>query len=80
MSDDQPCVLAAEEAVRAAGGEPTRAISNGGVDANWMTARGLPTVTLGCGQAGAHTTRERLDLDVFHQACRIGLQLATRSK
>ena len=25
-------------------------ISNGGLDANWFSARGIPTVTLGCGQ------------------------------
>jgi len=42
-----------------------------------MTARGLPTVTLGCGQSAAHTTRERLDLAEFRRACRIALKLAT---
>ncbi len=79
LPENEPCVLAAEEAVRQAGGDPVRAISDGGVDANWLTARGLPTVTLGCGQLGAHTKRERLDLEVFARACRIGLCLATQS-
>ncbi len=77
LAADEPCVLAAEAAVRAAGGEPQRAISNGGLDANWMTARGIPTVTLGCGQADIHTTSERLDIGQFQQACRIGMLLAT---
>ena len=49
---------------------------NGGLDANWMTARGIPTVTLGCGQSDAHTTAERLDLDEFEQGCRLALRLA----
>jgi tripeptide aminopeptidase len=77
LADDEPCVLAAEAAIRAVGGEPFRAISNGGLDANWMSARGLPTVTLGCGQMNAHTTSERLDIEAFQRACRVGLLLAT---
>jgi tripeptide aminopeptidase len=77
LADDEPCVLAAEAAVRATGGEPVRAISSGGLDANWLSARGIPTVTLGSGMVNAHTTAERLDLRLFRQACRIGLRLAT---
>ena len=77
LPDDEPCLLQAERAIRDLGGEPVRAISNGGVDANWMTARGIPTVTLGCGQCHGHTVSERMDLKQFHQACRIALRLAT---
>jgi tripeptide aminopeptidase len=77
LADNDPSLAAAEAAVRAAGGEPVRAISNGGLDANWLTARGVPSVTLGTGVANAHTTDERLDLRQFHQACRIALCLAT---
>ena len=71
LADDEPSVLAAEAAIRALGGDPSRVITNGGLDANWMTARGIPTVTLGCGQMDAHTTAERLDLDEFQQGCRL---------
>lgn len=77
LDDDEPCVLAAEEAIREADAMPFRAISNGGLDANWMTARGIPTVTIGCGQRNAHTTGEQLDLPEFQLACRIGLNMAT---
>jgi len=76
LPEDEPCVLAAEEAIRAADSEPFRAISNGGLDANWMTARGIPTVTIGCGQRNAHTTGEQLDLPEFQLACRIGMNMA----
>lgn len=79
LPDDDPSVLAAEAAVRDAGLTPLRAISNGGLDANWMTAHGIPTVTLGCGQMHIHTTSERLDLAAFEHACQIGLRLATGS-
>ena len=74
---DEPCIMAAEAAVRRCGGEPVRALSNGGLDANWMTARGIPTVTLGCGQENGHSVLERLDLSEFRRACRIALCLAT---
>lgn len=77
LADDEPCVLAAEAAIRAVGAEPCRAISNGGLDANWLSPRGIPTVTLGCGQVNPHTTAERLNLVQFREACRIALCLAT---
>jgi tripeptide aminopeptidase len=76
LADNEPCVVAAEAAVRAAGGEPYRAISDGGLDANWLTAHGVPTVTLGAGQENAHTTREYLDVEEFLRACQVARCLA----
>mgnify|MGYP001826183523 CR=1 FL=1 len=73
---DEPCVLAAEEAVRGVGREPLRAVANGGVDANWITHHGIPTVTIGCGQRNQHMVTEELDLDGYEDACRIALRLA----
>ena len=80
LPEREACVLAAEAAVRGIGAAPLRAISNGGLDANWMTAHGIPTVTLGCGQQNVHTTSEALDVDAFERACRIGLRLATAAE
>jgi tripeptide aminopeptidase len=77
LPDDSPSVLAAEESIRVLGGNPVRAISNGGLDANWMSARGIPTVTLGCGQENPHTPAERLDCKEFYRACEIARHLAT---
>ena len=79
LDDDEPCVAAAREAVRAVGLTPRADVSNGGLDANWMFANGVPTVTLGCGQMDIHTTQERLDLAAFDDACRAALRLATGS-
>jgi tripeptide aminopeptidase len=56
---------------------PETRIVNGGLDANWLTRHGLPTVTLGCGQAGIHTVEETLHIDSFLTACHIALRLAT---
>lgn len=80
LSKDEPCVLAAEAAIRSIGQEPLLAVANGGLDANWMSARGIPTVTLGCGQSMVHTTSECLDVAVYQSACRIALRLATESE
>jgi tripeptide aminopeptidase len=80
LAKDEPCVVAAQSAVQAVGGDPLLAISNGGLDANWMTARGIPTVTLGCGQQNPHTVNERLDIAAFRRACRVALRLATATE
>ena len=74
---NEPCVTAAAAAVTAAGARPEYHIANGGLDANSLTVRGIPTVTLGVGQRAAHTVRETLDLDDFDLACRVALRLAT---
>ena len=79
LADDEPCVVAAQEAVRGIGLTPRLDVSNGGLDANWMAANGTPTVTLGCGQMEIHTTKEQLDLDAFEAACTAALRLATAS-
>jgi tripeptide aminopeptidase len=77
LAHDEPCVVEAVKAIKAEGIEPDLAITNGGLDANWLTARGIPTVTLGCGQREIHTVREELDIAQFHKARRIALRLAT---
>jgi tripeptide aminopeptidase len=77
LDADEPCVVAARGAVQGVGLTPRLDISNGGLDANWMAANGIPTVTLGCGQMDIHTTDEKLDLAAFETACRIALRLAT---
>ncbi|MFO0792178.1 MAG: M20/M25/M40 family metallo-hydrolase [Pirellulales bacterium] len=74
---DEPCVVAASAAVAAEGLKPELGITNGGLDANWLTAHGIPTVTLGCGQRNIHTIAEELDIAEFQQARRIALRLAT---
>jgi len=71
-----PVVQEAMEAVRGAGREPELAISNGGLDANWLTAYGIPTVTFGCGQMFPHTLDEALDVREFEAACEVAWNLA----
>lgn len=77
MDPNSECVQAALAAVKAVGAEGSTRISNGGLDANWLFAHGLPTATMGCGQEFIHTVDERLHVDNYLLACRIGLALAT---
>jgi tripeptide aminopeptidase len=80
LADDDPNILAVEAAIRKIGGKPVRAATNGGLDANWLTARGIPTVSLGCGQENPHTPAERLNLPEFRKACQIARYLATATE
>ena len=77
MDLNEPSVETAKSVLESLGMDPEYRISNGGLDANWMTAHGIPTVTMGCGQQGIHTVDEKLDVTKFLQACHVGLKLAT---
>jgi tripeptide aminopeptidase len=77
LREDEPAVTTAKAAIASVGLTPQIRITNGGLDANWLSARGLPTVTFGCGQQDVHTVKESLVIRHFLDACRIGLALAT---
>ena len=79
LDETEPSVQEALRAVRLIGLEPSLRVSNGGLDANWLSSRGLPTVTLGCGQQDVHTVNETLHIPSFLAACKLGLILATAS-
>lgn len=80
LAPTEPSVLAAQAAVRSVGLEPELAISSGGLDANWLTENGMPSVTMGCGQVQPHTVAEALDVEAFRRACRVALRLATAAE
>ena len=73
----EPCVQSALAAIGRLGLKPETKISNGGLDANWLSVRGLPTVTLGSGQQHVHTVNETLQLDDYLHGCAIAMLLAT---
>lgn len=79
LKDNEPAVVAASAAVKSAGFEPNLAVTSGGLDANWLSAHGLPTVSMGAGQSDVHTVDERLHLPSYISACEIALKLATDS-
>jgi len=72
LSPASPVVREAVRALAACGiRRPEMKVQLGGLDANWLNARGIPTVTLGCGQHGMHSTDEYLDVREFLTGCRI---------
>jgi len=72
-----PVVQEALAACQRAGWTGTLRIGNGGLDANWMTRHGIPTITFGAGQRNIHTVDEFVDLKNFSESCRLALALAT---
>ncbi|GAG09838.1 unnamed protein product, partial [marine sediment metagenome] len=77
LPDDHPSIAAAENAVRQIGREPYAQVSNGGLDANWLSRHGIDAVTMGCGQRNIHTADERLVISDYIDACRIATWLIT---
>lgn len=77
LKSTEPCLKEAERAVRDLGLEPISGPCDGGLDANWITTHGFPTVTLGCGQHNIHTVDEFLSLPEFLTGCRLALRLGT---
>ncbi|TWT38392.1 Carboxypeptidase G2 precursor [Blastopirellula retiformator] len=76
LADDDPSVEVAQQTIAALGYESELAVANGGLDANWLFRHGIPTVSFGCGQRNPHMSTEQLNIEWFHQACDIGLNIA----
>ena len=77
MSDDSPPVVLASAGARRLRLRPETRISNGGLDANYLNAKGVPTVTLGAGQHKPHTLDEYVDIREYQLGCRLLLEVAT---
>lgn len=75
LPDNEPVVRTSLAAARQSGLDPRLVSNNGGMDANWLNAHGIPTVTFGLGQHAGHAPDEWIDLDQFHAACRLALAL-----
>jgi tripeptide aminopeptidase len=58
------------------GWDMTQKLSNGGLDANWFSRLGIPTLTFGAGQHDVHTIQEYVDLTEFLEGCTFALTLA----
>lgn len=77
LEEDTPVVKRATKALKMLGIEPNYLFSNGGLDANWLDKHGIPTITIGAGQAEIHTIKEYVNLPEFEKGCRIGVLMAT---
>ena len=57
--------------------KPRLLAADGGLDANHLNARGIPTITLGAGQHSPHTVDEWISVGEYLDGCRLALRLAT---
>lgn len=76
LDDDAPVVQAVLAAANRCGIDGECLSNDGGMDANWIVAHGIPAVTVGAGQRHVHTPEEYVDLDQFDLACRLAAELA----
>ena len=77
LAEDSPVVKRAVRALKSLGIEANCLFSNGGLDANWLDKHGIPTITIGAGQAEIHTLKEYVNLAEYEKGCRLGLIMAT---
>ena len=76
--DPRSEVVRLAQAAAGAEGLATRLFSaDGGLDANWLNARGVPTVTFGAGQHSPHTEEEYVDVREYLGGCRLAVALAS---
>ena len=76
MSERSEPVRRAKTAIEMLGGLPKLAIVNGGLDANYLNSKGVPTVSLGAGQHNPHTVDEYVDIEEYLDGCRLLTLLA----
>lgn len=77
IPDEAAAVQRAVKVGTSIGLKPFTYTTNGGLDANYLNQKGIPTVTLGAGQHGAHTVHEYAELDEFLKGCEFGITLAS---
>lgn len=53
--------------------------ADGGLDANHLNRKGIPTVTMGAGQHSPHTVDEYIVVSEYLDGCRLALEVATSS-
>ncbi|MDC6448034.1 M20/M25/M40 family metallo-hydrolase [Alphaproteobacteria bacterium] len=49
---------------------------NGGLDANWLVKKGIPTVTFGNGHYNPHSLDEYLEISEYYDSCKLAISLA----
>lgn len=75
LNDDEPTVQTILKAAAACQIEAELVTNDGGMDANWIVAHGIPAVTIGAGQRQVHTPDEWIDLEDFEKACRLAVAI-----
>lgn len=77
LDRSEPIVRFTSRTVKSLGRKPELYVVDGGLDANYLYEKRVPTVTLGAGQHSAHTVKEYADVREFTAGCELLLALAT---
>jgi tripeptide aminopeptidase len=77
-ADDNPSVELVMAACRDVGLEPHTYSTGGGSDANIIAALGVPTLALGCGMMGVHSTDESIEVSDLDALTALLLAVARR--
>lgn len=79
LTEDDYAVQLAIRAAKAIGVTPSIESTGGGSDANIINAHGIPSVVLGVGYTGVHTTSEAISVEQLTAAARYVLSIITES-
>jgi len=79
ISEEEPVVHATAKALEDLGLPCAPQVTDGGLDANFLNFKGIPTVTLGAGQHNPHTVDEYADLDEYLTCCRVLLRIVANT-
>ncbi|MDH3626314.1 MAG: M20/M25/M40 family metallo-hydrolase [Acidobacteriota bacterium] len=77
LERDAPVVKISRGAARDVGLKPSLRYADGGLDANHLNRKGIPTVTLGAGQHSPHTVDEYIEVSEYLDGCRLALRVAS---
>ena len=71
LDENEPTVQTIVQAAKLCNIDAKLVSNDGGMDANWIVAHGIPAVTIGAGQRDVHKPDEWIDLADFERACRL---------
>ena len=71
LADDEPTVQRLLQAATLCEMDARLVSNDGGMDANWIVAHGIPAVTIGVGQRDVHMPAEWIDLNDFATVCKL---------
>ncbi len=78
LAEDEPTVQTILQAAATCNIDANLVSNDGGMDANWIVAHGIPAVTIGAGQRDVHKPDEWINLDDFEKACQLMIAIATQ--
>ena len=77
INEDSEVVKFSQQVAKSHKFDVKTAFCNGGLDANWLVKKNIPTITFGNGHYNPHSLDEYVHIDEFYDACRLAILLAS---